>query len=209
MKKGADYIEMDLQPTKDNKLLCMHDSTLDRTTTGTGKISDYTLKEIQTKFTMKSGQLIPSLDDVLNRFEDKANYYIETKRPFNPNMDEELLKQLNEHKLIGIGSTTGQVIIQSFAFESLMNIKNQFSDIRLAYLVSKMDKPSITKASENGFFAIAPNVITITKELVSYAHSCGLDVHAWTVNELEDMKRMKSIGVDGMFTNYLDEAQKI
>lgn len=209
LKKGADYIEMDLQPTKDNKLLCMHDSTLDRTTTGTGKISDYTLKEIQTKFTMKSGQLIPSLDDVLNRFEDKANYYIETKRPFNPNMDEELLKQLNEHKLIGIGSTTGQVVIQSFAFESLINIKNQFSDIRLAYLVSKMDKPSITKASENGFFAIAPGVATITKELVSYAHSLGLDVHAWTVNELEDMKKMKSIGVDGMFTNYLDEAQRI
>ena len=39
-----------------------------------------------------------------------------------------------------------------------------------------MDKPSITKASENGFFAIAPGVATITKELVSYAHSLGLSI---------------------------------
>ncbi|MGI4292170.1 glycerophosphodiester phosphodiesterase, partial [Klebsiella pneumoniae] len=82
LDKGADYIELDLQLTKDNKLLCMHDSTIDRTTTGTGKVGDMTLSYIQTNFTSLNGEPIPSLDDVLNHFGTKVKYYIETKRPF-------------------------------------------------------------------------------------------------------------------------------
>ena len=202
--KGADYIELDLQLTKDNKLLCMHDSTLDRTTTGTGLIQDKTLAEIQSSYTLKEGDEIPSLEDVLKEFGDSVKYYIETKRPFDMNMDKELLKQLKDYKLIGYKTKKFDVIIQSFAKESLINIKNQYSNIPLVYLSNTFTESYIQEAFDNGFYAVAPKYTTITKSLVDNAHSKGLKVHTWTVNSTVDMRDMENKGVDGIFTNYLD-----
>ena len=209
LDKGADYIELDLQLTKDNKLLCMHDSTIDRTTTGTGKVADMTLSYIQTNFTSLNGEPIPSLDDVLNHFGTEVKYYIETKRPFDANMDKELLTQLKAKGLIGIGSERFQVIIQSFARESLINIHNQFSNIPLAYLTSTFSEAEMDDCLSYGSYAIAPKYTTITKELVDLAHSKGLKVHAWTVNTTDEMQSLIQMGVDGFFTNYLDEYKKI
>ena len=209
LDKGADYIELDLQLTKDNKLLCMHDSTIDRTTTGTGKVGDMTLSYIQTNFTSLNGEPIPSLDDVLNHFGTDVKYYIETKRPFDANMDKELLTQLKAKGLIGIGSERFQVIIQSFARESLLNIHNQFSNIPLAYLTSTFSESEMDDCLSYGSYAIAPKYTTITKELVDLAHSKGLKVHAWTVNTQEEMQSLIQMGVDGFFTNYLDEYKNI
>ena len=209
LDKGADYIELDLQLTKDNKLLCMHDSTIDRTTTGTGKVADMTLSYIQTNFTSLNGEPIPSLDDVLNHFGTEVKYYIETKRPFDVNMDKELLTQLKAKGLIGIGSERFQVIIQSFARESLINIHNQFSNIPLAYLTSTFSEAEMDDCLSYGSYAIAPKYTTITKELVDLAHSKGLKVHAWTVNTTDEMQSLIQMGVDGFFTNYLDEYKKI
>lgn len=209
LDKGADYIELDLQLTKDNKLLCMHDSTIDRTTTGTGKISEMTLSFIQSNFTSLNGEAIPSLDDVLNHFGKDVKYYIETKRPFDANMDKELLTQLKSKGLIGIGSEKFQVIIQSFARESLINIHNQFSNIPLAYLTSTFSESEMDDCLSYGAYAIAPTYKTITKPLVDLAHSKGLKVHAWTVNTSADMRNLIQMGVDGFFTNYLDEYKNV
>lgn len=202
--KGADYIELDLQLTKDNKLLCMHDSTLDRTTTGTGSIQDKTLAEIQSSYTLKEGDKIPSLEDVLKEFGNSVKYYIETKRPFDINMDKELLKQLKKHNLIGFGTQKFGVIIQSFAKESLINIKNQYSNIPLVYLSNTFTESYIQEAVDNDFYAVAPKYTTITKPLVDSAHNKGIKVHTWTVNSTADMRDMENKGVDGIFTNYLD-----
>ena len=168
-----------------------------------------TLSYIQTNFTSLNGEPIPSLDDVLNHFGTKVKYYIETKRPFDVNMDKELLTQLKSKGLIGIGSERFQVIIQSFARESLLNIHNQFSNIPLAYLTSTFSESEMDDCLSYGSYAIAPKYTTITKELVDLAHSKGLKVHAWTVNTKEEMQSLIQMGVDGFFTNYLDEYKKI
>ena len=67
---GVDMIEIDLKMTKDNQLVIMHDNTIDRTTDGKGKVSDYTLAELR-KFHLKNGlgrvtfHPIPTLEEVL------------------------------------------------------------------------------------------------------------------------------------------------
>ena len=71
IEMGVDMIEIDLKKTKDNQLVIMHNNTIDRTTDGTGKPSDYTLKEIR-QFHLKNGlgrptfHTIPTLEEVLN-----------------------------------------------------------------------------------------------------------------------------------------------
>ncbi|MGI4547601.1 glycerophosphodiester phosphodiesterase, partial [Klebsiella pneumoniae] len=86
---------------------------------------------------------------------------------------------------------------------------NQFSNIPLAYLTSTFSESEMDDCLSYGFYAIAPKYTTITKELVDLAHSKGLKVHAWTVNTKEEMQSLIQMGVDGFFTNYLDEYKKI
>ncbi|MEB8088271.1 BppU family phage baseplate upper protein [Staphylococcus pseudoxylosus] len=202
VQQGADYIEMDLQLTKDNKLICMHDATVNRTTTGTGTIADMTLAQIKALKTT-NGEQVPTLEEVVSHFGKSVNYYIETKSPFNINMDQELLRILQNAGLIGIGSKRKQVIIQSFADDSLKNIRNQYSDIFLVRL-SKTFTQSDIDTSALIADGMGPNFTTVTKDLVDKAHAKGLVVHPWTVNTVEDMNKAIGYGVDGFFTNYPD-----
>ena len=202
VQQGADYIEIDLQLTKDNKLICMHDATVDRTTTGTGTIANMTLAQIKALKTT-NGEQIPTLEEVVSHFGKSVNYYIETKSPFNINMDQELLRILQNAGLIGIGSKRKQVIIQSFADDSLKNIRNQYSDIFLVRL-SKTFTQSDIDTSALIADGMGPNFTNVTKALVDSAHAKGLVVHPWTVNTVADMDKAISYGVDGFFTNYPD-----
>ncbi|MDD3037459.1 glycerophosphodiester phosphodiesterase family protein [Bacteroides sp.] len=70
IRLGADVVELDIQKTKDGKLILMHDNTLDRTTTGKGKISEWTLDSIHTLFLKNGASLrtkhrIPTLEEAL------------------------------------------------------------------------------------------------------------------------------------------------
>ncbi len=74
---GVDIMELDVRLTKDGHLVCIHDYTVDRTTNGTGKVSDFTLEEIK-KLRLKnacgipgSAQQIPTLEEVMVLAKDK------------------------------------------------------------------------------------------------------------------------------------------
>lgn len=202
LEQGADYIEQDINMTKDGHLICMHDNSVDRTTNGTGKIKDLTLSEIK-QLDAGDGQEVPTLDEVITHFGNSIKYYIETKRPFNPDMDKELMRVLLKHNLIGMGSKKKQVIIQSFSEESLINIRSHYSDVMLVRLKSK---PSISELKDFKEYAqvVSPRHDNINKEFVDEAHDLGLLVHPYTVNDFEDMLDVLEKGVDGFFTNYPD-----
>ncbi|ATL45638.1 glycerophosphodiester phosphodiesterase [Elizabethkingia miricola] len=76
IEKGINMVELDLAITKDGKLVLMHDKTIDRTTTGKGQVSDYTLEEIR-KFSLRDGlgsktqMSIPTLEEILDITKDK------------------------------------------------------------------------------------------------------------------------------------------
>jgi glycerophosphoryl diester phosphodiesterase len=84
-KDHVDALELDLRMTKDGKLIVMHDETIDRTTNGTGKVSELTLEEIKSYHTVGkyNGKVtteeIPTLEEVLQTFEHSQKYYIETR----------------------------------------------------------------------------------------------------------------------------------
>ncbi len=70
IRQGADVVELDVQKTKDGKLILMHDKTLDRTTTGHGKIADWTLDSIKTLYlkngaSLKTKHRVPTLEEAL------------------------------------------------------------------------------------------------------------------------------------------------
>ena len=139
---GADYIEQDLQLTKDGVLVVLHDPTLDRTARGaaencTGLVIEKTLAQIETcdvgswfndAFPQHArpeyvGLKVPTLEEVIARYRHSANYYIETKNPEEaPGMEEKLLALLAAYQLRDPAERRNQVLIQSFSDASLRKI---------------------------------------------------------------------------------------
>lgn len=220
---GANYIEIDLQMTKDNELIAMHDIDVSRTTNGEGLIKDYTLEEIKTLdagswYNDKYPELAqsefinlmtPTLDEIISYFGLNSNYYIETKSPeAYPNMIKELILILEKHKLIGPDASKGKVIIQSFSKESLIGVNKIDPRIPLIQLIKNIDDMNFTKhdMKEIKEYAtgIGVNHKQLKKDQIETVHAAELLIHPYIVNETVDMERLIEWGVNGMFTDYPD-----
>lgn len=207
IEMGADYIEQDLQLTQDGHLVISHDGTVDRMTDGEGKIKDMTLAEIK-RFRTPEGQQILTLDELINEYGNDIKYYIETKRPHDPDMDKELIRILKKHNLIGMDKKKEQVVIQSFSDESLKNLHEQYSDMFYVQL-TKTPKDEDLEAIAEYASGVGPKFAEIDKEFVDNAHNAGLLVHPYTINKKSDMEDAMAMGVDGFFTNYTDRGVEV
>ena len=224
----GDYIEVDLQMTKDGKLIAMHDETVDRTTNGTGLVKDYTLEQIKAldagswfneKYPEKAdpayeGIQVPTLEEIIQTFGTGARYYIETKSPdVYPGMEEELLRILNKYNLTGVNERSSKVLIQSFSKESLLKMHNLNPNLPLIQLISYKEPASISEdeLQELSEYAVGVGMSAskIDKTYVQNVRNAGLLIHPYTVNDKKEMKRLLDWGVTGMFTNYPDRLNDV
>jgi glycerophosphoryl diester phosphodiesterase len=225
---GADYIEQDLQLTRDGVLVALHDPTLDRTARGpaehcTGPVIEKTLAQIRTcdvgswfnaAFPAAArpeyaGLRIPTLDEVLARYGRRARYYVETKNPEDaPGMEEALLALLDRHGLRAApAGRPPRVLVQSFSRASLVRLHALDPALPLVQLFAH---PAATSGSIRAALddvrsyavAIGPSRLATDAALVAAAHARCLDVHPYTVNETAEMTALVARGVDGMFTNF-------
>ncbi|WP_412547132.1 glycerophosphodiester phosphodiesterase [Peribacillus simplex] len=219
----GDYIEIDLQMTKDGRLIAMHDEKVDRTTNGTGLVKDLTLAEIKkldagTWFNEKYPQLakkkyegltVPTLEEVFMKFGRQANYYIETKSPdVYPGMEEELLQVLKENKMVDSKGRTKNVVIQSFSQESLLKVHDMNPNLPLVQLFSYKNQATISdeelESIKEYAIGVGPNFNKVDGQYVKMVRNHDLQFHPYTVNERADMKKALEWGATGLFTNYPD-----
>lgn len=217
-KLHGDYIEIDLQMTKDGHLIAMHDVTLDRTTNGTGSVKDYTLNEIKQldagswfneKYPYASkaeyeGLKVPTLEEVFKEFGKNNSYYIETKSPdVYPGMEKELLRLVDKYKI-----NKEKLLVQSFSSQSLKVMNELDPSIKLVQLISYKANAEITDAEikelKQYAMGIGPNHTYLNEEYVQKVVNSGLELHPYTVNDKERMKQLINWGVTGMFTNHPD-----
>jgi glycerophosphoryl diester phosphodiesterase len=134
IEMGVDMVEIDIQKTKDGELVLMHDTKLDRTTTGKGKVSDFTLEEIK-KMYLRNGagvptsHRIPTLEEALNAC--KGNILVNIDKGYNHFKEAyEVVKKTGTSKQVVIkgGKTYGQVlsehgdILSSVIYMPVVNI---------------------------------------------------------------------------------------
>lgn len=225
---NGDYLEIDLQMTKDGELIAMHDPDVSRTTDGEGKVNELTLVEIaeldagewfndeNPKLAEEaySGAHVPSLRDIFDTFGNDVNYYIETKQPKeSPEMVSELISVLNEYDLLGADTEEGQVIIQSFSEDSLLEVQELDPTLPLIQLISYKTKANITakqldKISKYAV-GIGANYKYLNQNYVEKVREQNLLLHPYTVNDKKDMKQMIEWGATGMFTNYPDRLNEV
>lgn len=219
----ADYIEIDLQLTKDQQLIAMHDDTVTRTTDGKGEVQQLTLDEIidldagswfneaypASAEVVYEDETVPTLADVLGNFGVDANYYIETKTPEKyPNMVKELVATLEEYDLIDDELPEGQVIIQSFSEQSLQEVTTLAPSLPLIQLLNKdalkqLDDERIAEISSYAI-GVGVNYEELTDAQIEEFTANGLLIHAYTVNDETEMRELIQRGVTGIFTNYPD-----
>jgi glycerophosphoryl diester phosphodiesterase len=237
LEMGADYIEQDLQMTSDKVLVVLHDERLDRTARPTdesdaddctGLVSEHTLAEIKTcdvgtwfnetypQYADPDyvGLRIPTLEEVFQRYGTSVNYYIETKNPeAAPGMEKELLRLMDEYGLTEPAEENWQVLIQSFSPASLQKIHAINPDLPLIQLFSSRETSQTIQAqldlTSTYAVGVGPSKDDVDRALVKAAHARCLDIHPYTVNETQEMRRLIALGVDGMFTNFPDRLERV
>ncbi len=209
MNIGSDYIELDVQQSADGQLVVIHDSTLDRTTDGEGKVSDYTYEELSQLSCGKwfgdgsfSDARIMLLSEVLELSRDEILLNIEIKKTGDP---EDTARKTAE--LLAEYDMTDSCYITSFSYHALKAVKKTDPAIKTA-LIANVATTAIYSQLKD-IDAVSLNHIFVNRNIVSSAHKSGKKVFVWTVNEKSDIERMVSMGVDNIITDRPDSAGEV
>lgn len=212
--EDVDALEIDLRMTKDNVLIAMHDETIDRTTNGTGRVSELTLRDIKSYVTLGlyNGEItmeeIPTLEEVLQTFGSTQNYYIETRLVYGETvMEEVLVKMLANHQLLD----KEKVAIQSFSEKSLKKMAELAPDLRLT-LLFREGEFDLEKALDVDVPVIGMESTDASLEVLNALHREGKEVHVFFNNPEtleEQQEKMKQFNIDGYFTDNISYTKRL
>ena len=200
----ADGIETDVQLSKDNVPVIIHDETLDRTTDGKGYVKDYTLVELK-KFRTKSGEEIPTLEELLELVAQSSDLKVlnlELKNSIFPyeGLEEKVLAMIYQYNL------KEKIIISSFNHLSLVKVRNIDKEISLGALTDStlVNVPKYLKdISVQCYHPCFPSIIN--EEYMKEIKAAGIMVNPYTVNEEEHMKMVIKVNVDSIITNEVEK----
>lgn len=207
----ADFIEIDVQRSEDGELVIIHDTTVDRTTDGTGKVKDLTFNEIRSldagswKGEQFKGEQIPTFDEILDRYHGKVGILIELKAPeLYPGIEAQVAQKLIERNLDK--PQNEKIIIQSFNFESMKITNNLLPKVPIGVLTSSLTHTSEEELKEFSTYAdyFNPSYGIVTEELVNRVHNLGMKIQSWTVRSHKAAEFLLNMNVDGIITDYPD-----
>ncbi|MDZ7704897.1 MAG: glycerophosphodiester phosphodiesterase [Trueperaceae bacterium] len=223
---GVDGLELDLHLSADGHIVVIHDPTVDRTTDGTGRVSDLTLAELQTldagyAFAAADGTFpyrgqgltIPTLDEVLSAFPN-----LPVNMEIKPDTDGRLVPALAE--LLQDHDALDRVVVTSFDGALLRDFRDRLpgvatnlgaDELRVFYVLQRLKLHGWYRPP--GEMLMIPEVYgdlrLVTPGLLDAASSLGLSVHVWTVNEPDDMRRLMAMDIDGIITDYPGRLQDV
>ncbi|MCS0825395.1 glycerophosphodiester phosphodiesterase [Cytobacillus firmus] len=207
----ADYIEIDVQRSKDGELVVIHDTSVDRTTDGTGKVGDLTFDYLRSldagswKGEQFAGEPIPTFEEILDRYHGKVGILIELKAPeLYPGIEEQVADKIKERNLDK--PQNEKIIIQSFNFESMKKMDQLLPNVPIGVLTSNRADTTAEALQEFSAYAdwFNPSYGIVTKELVNQVHSLGMQIGSWTVRSQDAADFLFEMDVDAIITDYPD-----
>lgn len=217
MKIGVDVLEMDVYLTKDGQLALMHDKDIKTTTSGKGSIHQFTLAELQKlsaaydwakdggkKFYHKKLEdlvgeppkedlRVPSLKEVFEAFP-QMRMVIEMK-PADLSPASALCQLIRDYRM------TDKVLVGSFSGRFIEEFRRLCGQVATSTSLSGKDFEGLIVGASDANAVVAPYQL-ISKRFVKRVRERNLKLHAWTVNNSDDMNRMTALGVDGIITDY-------
>ncbi len=197
LELGAHCIEIDVYNVE-GRLIVFHDNRLERTTNGTGYLMDHSFEYLRL-LDAGHGERIPTLEEVCNLIKAQTGLNIELKGPGTADPVASFVENLYRN-----GWSKNSILVSSFNHRELHRVKELSSHILIGVLISCLPVDDAGIATDLRAFSVHPSVEFIDKRFVDDARGRGLRVYAYTVNHQEELKRMKELGVDGVFTDYPD-----
>lgn len=197
LQLGCDWIEVDLYQVEES-LLIIHDETLDRTTNGTGRVLDHTVAELR-RLDAGQGQKIPFLDELFALVDRRAGINVELKGPNTAVSTTRFLQQQ-----IAAGWPIDQLLVSSFDHDQLATVHQLDPRLRLGALIWQEAPDWPFLVNDLHAFSLNPALPQVTAQMVQTAHQHGLQVYVYTVNQPDDIQRMRDLSVDAVFTDYPD-----
>lgn len=188
------FTEVDIQRTSDDELVLLHDERVDRTTNGRGRVSDLTLADIQ-KLDAGGGQMVPTLEEALKAAKGRIGLILELKT-----------KGLAHDvcTIVRAGGLDRSVIYASFLHEELQDVRRIDPHADTLALFKWFSKVPVAQAIRLQATHVGLRFNTATKRRVKALHNAGLTVFVYTVNKPAEVNKMKTLGVDGVISNFPD-----
>lgn len=226
VRLGAEAVEFDVRLTRDRHAVLLHDPTVDRTTDGSGPVSEHTLADLQ------------RLDAGHRWRDDRGRHVFRGQRLRVPLLSEALaavpdtfcvieLKADAGVPLVGVvadevhaAGAAGRVLLASADASQVMAARaalpgtaTNLAEIEARTLYGLHCAGLHRRWRPRGRVLQVPEIHEgrriVTPRLVAAAHDLGLDVQVWTVNDLDDMRRLILWGVDGLITDHPDRAVRV
>jgi glycerophosphoryl diester phosphodiesterase len=216
IETGVSHLETDLRMTSDGTLVCFHDRTVDRTTDAAGEVSSLTVDELSELdagyrhrpsggFPFRGkGVTVPTFEELVTSFPD-VGLVVDMK---SDGMASELARIVDRHKL------ARRIIVGSFSDRRLAEFRSETggrvptsagqSTVRNWLISARMGRPFPCPAVALQVPARSRGLRVVDERLIAAAHSVGMQVHVWTVNQVGEMTRLLDMGVDGLITDRPD-----
>lgn len=209
---GAHLLETDVHLSKDGQVIVAHDPDLTRVAGRPGLVSDFTARQLG-EMDLGYGQGFPTLPQLLEAFPTEK-FNIDLKIPAVVDAFADVIVHMSAHERVliasfdeatraratevlpGVVSSTTPGHVLEGRFRSWFGLPG-----------SRWKLPSGVRALQ-----IPPSrygIALVTPSLLRMAHSRGLEVHVWTINDPSDMKRLLDMGVDGIVTDRCDLALEV
>jgi len=223
---GADVIETDVRATADGELVLFHDETVNRTTDGAGRVRQLTLFELKRldagyRWSPDGGQsfpqrgrglTVPTLREVFTALP-SMRFNIEPKQT-EPSIAAPLCRLIREQ-----GMTT-RVMVAAFRSAAVEQFRRECPEVATSAGTAEVAGfLTLQRTGLAGSYGPAMQALQVPEragalhvlsaEFVAAAHARNLRVHAWTVNNEDDMRRLLALGVDGVMTDYPDRLLKV
>ncbi len=205
LELGADAIQLDVHLSRDDQPVVIHDFTLERTTDGSGPVRARTVRELKRLDgggwfgAAFRGQRVQTLQEVLERFRDRARLSITLKggAALYPDIEERIVGLLEVYDVLE------STLVQSLDAAALRVLRARSPEVRLGALVAH--RPIDLDADlAPGWTAICPSVAVLGPGEWAAIRAAGRECHVWTVNEPALMDRLVEWGVDGIITDRPD-----
>ena len=200
----ANGIELDLQKTKDGKIVIFHDDYIDKKSNGSGKIEEYTYQELlELDFGSWFNDKYKNEKIVL--FEDFARDYLDKDLTFAIELkvlgiEQETIKVINKYK------THNNIYITSFLYDALKNVRKIDSNIKLSWLIEdRIGKENIEMLLKINGTQICPRASLVSKEDIEFANNNEVGVRLWEINNEEIMQEVYKLNIEGMTVNFPDK----
>jgi len=208
----ADMIEMDCQLSQDGHVVIFHDERLGRTAGARGRLKDKTLDQLKTldvgQWRKKSykGERILTLEEVLEIISDRADLCLDIKHfpDGPPGIEIKLLFIVSRYDYLD------RTIFSSIDHRCLSRVRELAPEARIGVILDALTKADpFAVTNELAAASVHIHMDLASRGFLEKAWEEGLDVHVWTVNEVRDMEKFVSWGVQGIVSDFPEKFWKL